>query len=155
VAARLSESANTTVLLLEAGSSPDVFPNYKTPIQAPYLLGTQLDWGFVTPAQPSLNGRSLTYHRGRALGGSTVINGMAYGRGSKSVFDLWESLGNPGWGWDSVFPYFVKVTPSFSLSNFWNLKLTLSRALLSIHLRPVLLMKLSTAVPTHPTGLCN
>lgn len=63
VAARLSECSNTTVLLLEAGSSPDVFTNYKTPIQAAYLLGSQLDWGFVTPAQQSLNGRSITYHR--------------------------------------------------------------------------------------------
>src|SRR6266542_1392277 len=110
LANRLSECSNVTVLLLEAGSNPDVFTNYKVPLQASYLLGSQLDWGFVTPAQQSLNGRSITYHRGRALGGSTAINGLAYGRGSSSLFDLWESLGNPGWGWDSIFPYFVKVS---------------------------------------------
>ena len=47
---------------------------------------------------------------GRALGGSSAINLFSYGRGSKSVFDLWESLGNPGWGWDSVFPLFKKAS---------------------------------------------
>ncbi|KAF4629188.1 hypothetical protein G7Y89_g8962 [Cudoniella acicularis] len=108
LANRLSESKNTTVLVLEAGSAPDVFPLYDVPAMAAGMLGSQLDWGFVTPAQKSLNDRSITYHRGRSLGGSTAINGLAYGRGSASVFDLWEKMGNPGWGWDCVFPYFKK-----------------------------------------------
>ncbi|KAH8656649.1 hypothetical protein BGZ60DRAFT_507906 [Tricladium varicosporioides] len=108
VASRISECPNTTVLVLEAGSAPDLFKYYDVPALAPNLLGSQLDWGFVTPAQKSLNGRSLTYHRGRALGGSTAINPLAYGRGSASVFDLWEKMGNPGWGWNSVSPYFKK-----------------------------------------------
>ena len=57
-----------------------------------------------------MGNRTLAYNRGRALGGSSAINLFSYGRGSKSVFDLWESLGNPGWGWDAVFPLFKKVT---------------------------------------------
>lgn len=52
---------------------------------------------------------------GRCLGGSSEINGLTYGRGSSSIYDLWQSLGNSGWGWADVFPYFKKVSFANSL----------------------------------------
>ncbi|KAK1032034.1 hypothetical protein LTR74_018956, partial [Friedmanniomyces endolithicus] len=70
---------------------------------------TDLDWGFSTPPQESLGNRTITYHRGRGVGGSTLVNGLTYGRGSSSIYNLWQDLGNEGWDWDSVLPYFEKV----------------------------------------------
>ncbi|CZR57701.1 related to Versicolorin B synthase [Phialocephala subalpina] len=110
LAARLTENSNQTVLVLEAGSKPGLIAASKTPLGSALVLGTQIDWGFVTPPQASLNGRTITYHRGRCLGGSSSVNGLAYGRGSASLYDLWETMGNPGWGWKDVFPYFKKST---------------------------------------------
>lgn len=52
----------------------------------------------------------LTLPGGRGLGGSSSINGLFYGRGSASVYDHWEKLGNPGWGWEDVYPAFIKVS---------------------------------------------
>jgi choline dehydrogenase len=89
--------------------------------------GTELDWGFATPNQPSLGNRSIVYHRayngysplaitkmlknvgGKGFGGSSLVNGLTYGRGSQSVYDRWAALGNVGWDWKSVLPYFKKV----------------------------------------------
>ncbi|EON66192.1 hypothetical protein W97_05585 [Coniosporium apollinis CBS 100218] len=108
--ARLSESSNQTVLVLEAGPFPEIVASYSTPGAGQQVLGSLLDWAFVTPAQESLDNRTITYRRGRGVGGSTVINGLTYGRGSASIYDLWESLGNEGWSWTDVFPFFQKST---------------------------------------------
>ncbi|KAJ9663606.1 hypothetical protein H2201_005567 [Coniosporium apollinis] len=113
LAARLSEVPDQTVLVLEAGLSPEVVGAYVVPGLNEQVLGkfsTVIDWSFVTPPQESLSNRTILYHRGRGLGGSTTINGMAYGRGSASIYDLWESLGNEGWSWNDLFPYFRKST---------------------------------------------
>ena len=109
LAARLTEDGKTTVLVLEAGGPPDQVAAYKAPGAALQVLGSPIDWAFTTLPQRSLNGRQLTYNRGRCLGGSSAINGLVYGRGSSSVYDLWEALGNAGWGWDEVLPFFKKV----------------------------------------------
>ena len=61
-----------------------------------------------TEAEPGLNGRSLSYPLGRLLGGCTSVNGMIYMRGQASDYENWRELGNVGWGWDDVLPYFVK-----------------------------------------------
>jgi choline dehydrogenase-like flavoprotein len=74
------------------------------------VLGSPLDWGFVTEPEETLLNRTITYNRGRGLGGSSLISGLAYTRGSKSIYDLWQSLGNSGWSWDDVFPLFKKST---------------------------------------------
>ncbi|KAF2664540.1 glucose-methanol-choline oxidoreductase [Microthyrium microscopicum] len=110
LAARLSEDGNQTVLVLEAGGSPTAVASYKTPGADLQVLGSPIDWAFTTLPQSTLNNRQLTYNRGRCLGGSSAINGMTYGRGSSSVYNLWESLGNTGWSWNDVFPYFKKST---------------------------------------------
>ncbi|KAF7591431.1 hypothetical protein BBP40_001592 [Aspergillus hancockii] len=72
--------------------------------------GTAIDWNFFTTPQEHLDGRILPYHRGRALGGSSVTNGLYYARGSASVYDRWQSLGNSGWAWRDIYPLFKKST---------------------------------------------
>jgi choline dehydrogenase len=109
LAARLSEDENISVLVLEAGSRPDTVASYQTPGADLQVLGSPIDWAFGTLPQPGLNGRQLIYNQGRCLGGSSAINGLAYTRGSSSIYDLWASLGNSGWSWGEVFPYFKKV----------------------------------------------
>ncbi|PHH89614.1 hypothetical protein CDD83_5656 [Cordyceps sp. RAO-2017] len=106
LADRLSESGTQKVLVLEAGSRPDIVAMYKAPGGVPFMGGTPLDWNFQTEPQANLDGRRLTYLRGRGLGGSSAINGLFYGRGSASVYDGWARLGNPGWGWHDVYPHF-------------------------------------------------
>ncbi|GKT44502.1 dehydrogenase patE [Colletotrichum spaethianum] len=110
LANRLSESGKQRVLVLEAGPKPEVVSAYKPPGGNQFLAGTAIDWSFYTTPQEHLNDRILRYHRGRCLGGSSVTNGLYYGRGSASVYDDWVRVGNPGWGWKDVYPLFVKGT---------------------------------------------
>lgn len=72
--------------------------------------GSIIDWGIDTQPQKHLNNRTLQYHRGRTLGGSSATNGLYYARGSASVYDQWVKLGKPGWGWNETYPLFVKST---------------------------------------------
>jgi choline dehydrogenase len=109
LAARLSEDETHSILVLEAGGRPDTVASYQTPGADLQVLGSPIDWSFGTLPQPGLNGRQLTYNQGRCLGGSSAINGLAYTRGSSSIYDLWGTLGNSGWTWKHVLPYFKKV----------------------------------------------
>lgn len=109
LAARLTEDGKTTVLVPEAGGPPDQVAAYKAPGADLQVLESPIDWRFATLPQKSLNGRQLTYNRGRCLGGSSAINGLTYGRGSSALYDLWEGLGNAGWRWEDVLPFFKKV----------------------------------------------
>ena len=113
LADRLTESGTQNVLVLEAGPSPTIVAAYKAPGADQQLTGSPIDWAFTTLPQKSLNGRQITYDRGRCLGGSSAINGLTYGRGSASVYNLWASLGNPGWSWDDVYPLFIKVSLNY------------------------------------------
>ncbi|ROT39605.1 alcohol dehydrogenase [Sodiomyces alkalinus F11] len=110
VANRLTESGKFRVLVLEAGPDPNVVAAYKPLGGNQLLAGTAIDWRFETTPQEHLDGRVLTYLRGRGLGGSSMINGFYYGRGTSTVYDRWEELGNPGWSWENVWPLFVKGT---------------------------------------------
>jgi len=108
VASRLSEDAGTSVLLLEAGGSDRTLW-----IQLPIGYGRtffdkKINWMYDTEADPGLNGRSSYWPRGRVIGGSGSINAMVYVRGQKEDFDGWRDLGNPGWGFADVLPYFRK-----------------------------------------------
>ncbi|MHC0051990.1 GMC family oxidoreductase [Actibacterium sp. D379-3] len=104
LANRLSRKAR--VLLLEAGGK-DNYHWIHIPIGYLYCIGNpRTDWGFSTAPDPGLNGRSLLYPRGRVLGGCSSINGMLYLRGQAADYDHWRQLGNTGWGWDDVLPYF-------------------------------------------------
>ncbi|HYB56779.1 MAG TPA: choline dehydrogenase [Alphaproteobacteria bacterium] len=108
LANRLSADANTTVLLLEAGGK-DNYLWIHIPIGYLYTQNNpRTDWCFKTEPEAGLNGRALNYPRGRVLGGCSSINGMIYMRGQARDYDQWRQLGNPGWGWDDVLPYFKR-----------------------------------------------
>ncbi|KAL2285965.1 hypothetical protein FJTKL_07223 [Diaporthe vaccinii] len=110
LANRLTESGDSRVLVLEAGQEPTIVAAYSTPGGNQFLKGSTIDWNFVTVPQTGLEGRQLQYLRGKAGGGSSSTNGLYYARGSASVYDDWVALGNPGWGWEDVYPLFVKST---------------------------------------------
>jgi len=108
LANRLSADPNVRVLLLEAGGR-DNYIWIHIPIGYLYTQNNpRTDWCFKTEAEPGLNGRALNYPRGRVLGGCSAINGMIYMRGQARDYDLWRQMGNPGWAWDDVLPYFRK-----------------------------------------------
>lgn len=106
LANRLTADGKTRVLLLEAGGS-DRYHWVQIPVGYLYCIGNpRTDWMMKTAAEPGLNGRSLSYPRGKVLGGCTSVNGMIYMRGQAADYDHWRQLGNHGWGWDDVLPYF-------------------------------------------------
>ncbi len=108
LANRLTENPKTRVLLLEAGGS-DNYHWVKIPVGYLYCIGNpRTDWMMKTAAEPGLNGRSLVYPRGKVLGGCSSVNGMIYMRGQAADYDAWRQMGNIGWGWDDVLPYFMK-----------------------------------------------
>jgi choline dehydrogenase-like flavoprotein len=108
LANRLSADERVRVLLIEAGGSDDYIWVH-IPVGYLYCFGNpRVDWGYVTAEEPGLNGRSLAYPRGKVLGGSSSINGMIYMRGQARDYDHWRQLGNVGWSWEDVLPYFLK-----------------------------------------------
>ncbi|WP_299622520.1 GMC family oxidoreductase [Pelagibius sp.] len=108
LANRLSADPEVSVLLLEAGGK-DSWHWIHIPVGYLYTMNTpRTDWCFKTEAEAGLNGRALAYPRGRVLGGSSSINGMIYMRGQARDYDTWRQLGNVGWSWDDVLPYFKR-----------------------------------------------
>ncbi|WP_218191905.1 GMC family oxidoreductase [Pseudomonas sp. B14(2017)] len=108
VASRLSEDPHARVLLIEAGGSMDDFW-VNTPAGMAKLFGSErFNWRFKTAPVPTLDGRQVQWDRGKGLGGSSAINGMIYMRGQPEDYDHWAQLGNQGWGWDDVLPYFKR-----------------------------------------------
>ncbi|WP_323122940.1 GMC family oxidoreductase [Burkholderia alba] len=106
LAGRLSEDATVDVALLEAGGRGDNWV-VNTPAALVAMLPTRLcNYAFETQPQPGLDGRRGYQPRGKALGGSSAINGMVYIRGHRWDYDHWASLGNPGWSYDALLPYF-------------------------------------------------
>ena len=107
LAGRLTEDAQTQVLLLEAGG-PARAREIAIPAAFSKLFKSSVDWNYATEREPQLQNRSLYWPRGKVLGGSSAINAMIYIRGNSRDFDEWERLGNPGWSFASVLPYFKK-----------------------------------------------
>lgn len=107
VANRLTENPETTVLLLEAGN-PDTKPEIQIPLECTRLLGSEVDWGYFSEPEPHLNNHQIFCSRGKVLGGSSAINFLLYTRGNHHDYDHWQSLGNPGWSYQDVLPYFKK-----------------------------------------------
>lgn len=108
VASRLSEDPATTVCLLEAGGE-----GRNLLIRAPlgFVAGMPRginSWHYQTVPQAGFNGRRGFQPRGKGLGGSSTINAMVYAHGHPADYDNWEALGNPGWGFSEVLPYFTK-----------------------------------------------
>ena len=108
VAGRLSENENYQVLLLEAGG-PDDEPNIHIPARFSSLFHTELDWDYETVPQPGLNNRKEYVPRGKVYGGTSSMNAMVYQRGHSSDYDRWAELGNEGWSYDDVLPFFKKM----------------------------------------------
>lgn len=107
LATRLSENERTNVLLLEAGDPDDHEPIH-VPARWRELVKSELDWGYTTTPQPGLNGRENYWPRGKTLGGSSSINAMMYIRGHPWDYDRWERLGNEGWSYENLLPYFIR-----------------------------------------------
>jgi choline dehydrogenase len=108
LADRLSASGRDRVLVLEAGGTDRRFW-IKTPIgYGRTFADPAVNWKYQTTPNPGLNGRSIYWPRGRVVGGSSSINALVYCRGMPADFDDWRQMGNVGWGWDDVRPYFEK-----------------------------------------------
>lgn len=108
LANRLSATGQYRVLLMEAGP-PDRYPWIHIPIgYAKTMFHRRYNWGFYTEPDPGMANREIYWPRGKTLGGSSAINGLIYVRGQPEDYDRWAALGNPGWGWDDVLPYFIR-----------------------------------------------
>jgi choline dehydrogenase len=106
LANRLSADPGTSVLLLEAGSK-DRNPLFRLPMLMGKLMHSGLyNWHYHTEPEPHLNGRRIYWPRGKALGGSSTINGMIYVRGNRHDYDRWAQMGLSGWSYDEVLPAF-------------------------------------------------
>ena len=109
VAARLSESGQYRVLLLEAGP-PDRNPWIHLPMGFSRLFADPaVNWMYESEPEPQLAGRSMYSPRGKVLGGTSSINGMVYMRGNHADYDEWRQRGCTGWDYDSVLPFFKKA----------------------------------------------
>ena len=109
LAARLSESGKYKVLLLEAGGEDKSFWIHTPMGYAKTFVDGRVNWKFESEPEKELNGRTMYQPRGKVLGGTSSINGMIYMRGTGADYDHWRQLGNEGWDYDSVLPYFRKA----------------------------------------------
>lgn len=109
LANRLSQDGNYTVCLLEAGPK-DKTPFIKIPAAFAYFMfSKKYNWAYDAKADPAIrNGQPMFVPRGKTLGGSSSINAMLYVRGQKQDYDDWAALGNAGWAYDDLLPYFKK-----------------------------------------------
>jgi len=108
LANRLSANPKNKILLLEAGGK-DNYPWIHIPVgYFKTMHNPKVDWCFKTEPDQTMNNRSIRYPRGKTLGGSSSINGLLWIRGQKEDYDIWRQLGNNGWGWSDVLPYFLK-----------------------------------------------
>ena len=120
LANRLSVDPNTTVCLIEAGGR-DSHPFIHVPAGVAAAIGTKkLGWGYWSTPQAHLDGRRIPMPRGRVLGGSSSINGMAYHRGNPADYDDWAAAGAKGWSYAEVLPYFKRSenNPDYAGSPF-------------------------------------
>jgi choline dehydrogenase len=105
----LTDNPENKVLLLEVGPHTDRFWVDTPAGMAKLYHHEELNWNYYTEPMPALHGRQMYWPRGKGLGGSSSINGMIFIRGHRNDFDNWRDLGNPGWGYDDVLPYFKSI----------------------------------------------
>ncbi|PQM56357.1 MAG: choline dehydrogenase [Rhodobacteraceae bacterium] len=123
LASRLAENSSASVCLVEAGGKGrDIF--IKMPAGNGFVFGNpKLDWGYSSTPQHKLNNRQIYFARGKALGGTSIVNGMIYMRGIPSDYDHWRQIGLQGWGYSDFLPYFklaegsVRRSPHFHGNN--------------------------------------
>ena len=116
LANRLTEDNNNTVLLLEAGGK-DNKGNIRIPAAMSKNFRSNVDWNLDTVPQPEMHNRPMFQPRGKVLGGSSSINAMIYIRGHRADYDHWAALGNEGWSYDELLPYFIKSEGNQSISD--------------------------------------
>ncbi|RPA81150.1 putative oxidoreductase [Ascobolus immersus RN42] len=112
VANRLSEDPRVKVLVIEAGDLDQGEDYIKIPRFGANQGGafqSQYSWKYSSAPQEFINNRIISVPAGKVVGGSTALNALMWQRGTKADYDAWEALGNPGWGWDGLLPYFKKV----------------------------------------------
>ena len=120
LANRLSEDPARSVLLLEAGPR-DSYPWIHVPIgYAKTMFNPVYNWMQTTEPDPGMNGRQIYWPSGRTLGGSSAINGLIYIRGHRDDYDHWAALGNPGWSYADVLPYFRKLEHNVRGASEWH-----------------------------------
>jgi choline dehydrogenase len=108
LAYRLSREASRKVLLLEAGGK-DNFPPIHIPLGFAFLMkNPKVNWCYETEPEPNMHHRRIAWPRGKVLGGTSSINGMVYIRGQREDYDYWRELGNAGWAYEDVLPYFKR-----------------------------------------------
>ncbi|KAI0165908.1 GMC oxidoreductase [Xylariaceae sp. FL1272] len=119
----LVEDPNINVAIIEPGEDVRNNVNVTDPGLFTVAYGTSIDWQYSTTPQLAAGNRTIDWHAGKAIGGTSTINGMTYIRGDRKQFDgsPWESLGvNDGWNWDTLFPYYLKaenfITPNAAQS---------------------------------------
>ena len=109
VASRLSEDPHNSVLLLDAGGDGTFISDIPGAVGFLYNKPS-LDWSYKTESESNaclaMNDRQCVWHRGKSIGGTSTISGMLYVRGSKVDYDEWARLGNTGWGYEDVLPFF-------------------------------------------------
>jgi choline dehydrogenase len=109
LANRLTASGRNSVLLLEAGPKDSNIWIHVPLGYGKLFTNKTVNWMYQTEPEPGLNGRTVFQPRGKVLGGSSSINGLLYVRGQHEDYDRWRQLGNSGWGFDDVLPYFKKA----------------------------------------------
>jgi choline dehydrogenase len=109
LANRLSADGRTRVLLVEAGPPDRSFWIHLPIGYGKTMWDPAVNWRFYTEPEPNMDGRRIYWPRGKTLGGSSSINGLIAIRGQHDDYDRWRELGNPGWGWNDVLPYFLKL----------------------------------------------
>ncbi|MGH8445691.1 MAG: GMC family oxidoreductase [Solimonas sp.] len=120
MAGRLSEDPQASVCLLEAGGGGDN-ALVNVPIGALAMMRTAIgNWAFLTEPQAGLNGRRGYQPRGKNLGGSSAMNAMVYIRGHQSDYDHWSALGNAGWSYREVLPYFIRNEGNARIRDAWH-----------------------------------
>jgi len=121
LANRLTQDPAINVLLLEAGGKDD-YHWIHIPVGYLYCIGNpRTDWLYKTQSEPGLNGRALSYPRGKVLGGCSSINGMIYMRGQREDYDDWAHItGDSNWSWDSVLPIFKRSEDHYGGASEWH-----------------------------------
>jgi choline dehydrogenase-like flavoprotein len=98
-----------SVLVIEAGRADDN-PNIRMPYGATLGLNTSLLWNYVSEPEPENMNKTFPTRVAQVLGGGSIVNGMMYDRAAAADYDAWEALGNSGWGWKGMYPWFKKST---------------------------------------------
>jgi choline dehydrogenase len=120
LAYRLSREASRKVLLIEAGGK-DSHPLIHIPLGFAFLMkNPNVNWCYETEPEPNMHHRRVSWPRGKLLGGTSCINGMVYIRGQREDYDHWRALGNEGWSYDEVLPYFKRSEHKAEGGNAWH-----------------------------------